>query len=50
MKTKKSKRIGKPNALLAAVRTPELRQRVVADKTRYKRKGRDSARWRREID
>lgn len=47
---KKRKKIGKPNAILAAVRTPAFHQRVVESKTRYRRKGKDGSRWRREID
>ncbi|MEM8983688.1 MAG: hypothetical protein AAGC71_11720 [Pseudomonadota bacterium] len=50
MAKKTGKKIGKPNALLAAARSPELRQRVVTDKTRYRRKGKNAQRWRREVD
>ncbi|MEM1262115.1 MAG: hypothetical protein AAGH76_06945 [Pseudomonadota bacterium] len=50
MKKRTGKKIGTPNALLAAVRTPALRQRVVADKTRYRRKGKNAQRWRRDVD
>jgi hypothetical protein len=42
---KKLKRKRYPNALLAAARSVELRPRVVADKTKYKRSGRKKKSW-----